>query len=113
MPLPRWLANIGRGISEKKRTEARRWAGSRTSKQKYRLPEAHKPDATVAGSTKRLASRFHQLKAGHCRTGQYCTGPRIAPTPSAGGASAARRQESTSLRGVRSGRGSRRSSGRR
>ena len=81
MPLPRWLANIGRGISEKKRTEARRWAGSRTSKQKYRLPEAHKPDAMVAGSTKRLASRFYQLKAGHCRTGQYLHWAKDRPDP--------------------------------
>jgi len=71
MPLPRSLANIRREISEKKWTEARRWAGGRTSNQKYRLPETHRPDVTVAGSTKRLASRFYQLKAGHCRTGQY------------------------------------------
>ena len=46
-------------------------AGGRISKQKYKMPESHKPDGTVAGSTKRLASRFYQLKTGHCRTGQH------------------------------------------
>ena len=59
--------------------EARQWAGGRTSKKKYRLPESQRPDGTVAGSTKRLASRFYQLKTGHCLTGQYLTGRRIEP----------------------------------
>ena len=81
MPLPRSLANTRREISEKKWSEARRWAGGRTSKQKYRLPETHRPDATVAGSTKRLASRFYQLKAGHCRTGQYLHWAKKRPDP--------------------------------
>jgi len=81
MPLPRSLANTRREISEKKWSEARRWAGGRTSKQKYRLPETHRPDATVAGSTKRLASRFYQLKAGHCRTGQYLHWAKKRPGP--------------------------------
>jgi len=81
MPLPRSLANIRREISEKKWTEVRRWAGGRTSKQKYRLPETHKPDTTVAGSTKRLASRYYQLKAGHCRTGQYLHWAKKRPDP--------------------------------
>ena len=30
-----------------------------------------RPDRTVAGSSKRLASRFYQLMTGHCLTGQY------------------------------------------
>jgi len=30
-----------------------------------------KPDPTVAKANKRLASRFYQLKTGHCLTGQY------------------------------------------
>ena len=71
MPLPRSLANIRREISEKKWAEARMWAGGRTSKNKYKMPESQRPDGTVAGSTKRLASRFYQLKTGHCHTGQY------------------------------------------
>jgi len=56
--LPRSLANLKREISEKKWVEARQWAGSRTSKTKYRMPKGQKPDDTVVGSTKRLASRF-------------------------------------------------------
>jgi len=35
------------------------------------VQSAEKPDGTVAGSTKRLASRFYQLKTGRCLTGQY------------------------------------------
>jgi len=35
------------------------------------MPESQKPDGTVASSTKRLASRYYQLKTGHARTGQY------------------------------------------
>jgi len=70
-PLPRSLANLKREISEKKWVEARRWAGGRTSKKKYKMPKSHRPDDAVAGSTKRLASRYYQLKAGHARTGQY------------------------------------------
>jgi len=71
MPLPRPLANTKREISEKKWVEARQWAAGRTSKKKYRLPKSQRPDGAVARSTKRLASRFYQLKTGHCRTGQY------------------------------------------
>ena len=33
--------------------------------------KSQRPDGVVAGSTKRLASRFYQLKTAHCRTGQY------------------------------------------
>jgi len=51
--------------------EARQWAGGRTSRKKYRMPDSQKPDGAVANSTKRLASRFYQLKTGHCLTGQY------------------------------------------
>jgi len=71
MPLPRSLANIKREITEKKWAEARKWAGLRISKRKYKMPESQRPESIVAGSTKRLASRFYQLKTGHCRTGQY------------------------------------------
>ena len=56
-------------------------AGGRTSKQKYKMPGSHKPDGTVAESTKRLDSRFYQLKAGHCRTGQYLHWAKKRPDP--------------------------------
>jgi hypothetical protein len=81
MPLPRSLANIKREIAEKKWVEARKWAGGRTSKKKYKMPESQRPDSTVAGSTKRLASRFYQLKMGHCRTGQYLHWTKSRPSP--------------------------------
>jgi len=80
MPLPRSLANLKREISEKKWVEARRWAGGRTSKGRYRTPESHKPDGTVAESAKRLASRYYQLKTGHARTGQYLHLAKARPT---------------------------------
>jgi len=81
LPLPRSLANIGREISEKKWTEAREWAGGRTTTKKYKMPKGQRPDSTVAGSTKRLASRFYQLKTGHCRTGEYLHWTTSRPTP--------------------------------
>jgi len=34
----------------------------------------------VAGSTKRLASRYYQLKTGHARTGQYLHWAKVRPT---------------------------------
>jgi len=71
MRLPRSLANLKREISEEKWVEARQWAGRRTSKKKYRMPKSQRPDSTVAGSTRRLALRFYQIKTGHCLTGQY------------------------------------------
>ena len=60
--------------------EARKWAGGRTSKKKYTMPESQRPDGTVAGSTKRLAWRFYQLKTGHYRTGQYLHWAKVRPT---------------------------------
>jgi len=80
MPLPRSLATLKREISEKKWVEARRRAGGRTSKKKYKMPESHKLDVTVAESTKRLASRYYQLKTGHARTGQYLHWAKVRPT---------------------------------
>jgi len=41
---------------------------------------SHKPDSTVAGSTKRLASRYYQTKTGHCRIGQYLHWAKVRPT---------------------------------
>jgi len=80
-PLPRSLANLKREISEKKWAEARQWAGGRTSRKKYRMPDSQKPDGAVANSTKRLASRFYQLKTGHCLTGQYLNWTKTRTTP--------------------------------
>jgi len=80
MPLPRSVANLKRKISEKKWVEARQWAGGRTSKSKYRMPKSQRPDGTVAGSSKRLASRYYQLKTGHARTGHYLHWAKFCPT---------------------------------
>jgi hypothetical protein len=79
--LPRSLAHLKREISEKKWTEARQWAGSRVNKAKYKMPARQKPDGVVAGSSKRLASRFYQLKTGHCLTGQHLHRMKSRPTP--------------------------------
>jgi len=79
-PIPQSLANLKRENSEKKWAEARQWAGGRTSKKKYRMPESQKPDGAVANSTKRLTARFYQLKTGHCLTAQYLNWKRKRPT---------------------------------
>jgi ribonuclease HI len=71
MPPPRSLANLKRGSSEKKWAEARQWAEGRITARKYRLPTDQRVERVVAGSPKKLAARFYQLKTGHCRTGQY------------------------------------------
>jgi len=38
-------------------------------------------DGKVAGSAKRLAARFYQLKVGHCLTGEYLHWTKSRPTP--------------------------------
>jgi len=58
IPLARSLTNLKREISEGGWVEERPWAGGWTSKKKYKMPESLKLDGTVAGSTKRLASRY-------------------------------------------------------
>ena len=67
-------------IAEKKWAEARKWAGGRTSKNKYKMSKSQRPDGTAAESTKRLAARFYQLKTGHARTGQYLHWAKVRPT---------------------------------
>jgi len=42
---------------------------------------SQKPDGAVANSTKRLASRFYQLKRGHCLIRQYLNWTKRRPTP--------------------------------
>jgi len=69
LPLPRSIANIKREIAEKKWKEAEAWSEKRIRKRKYRMP-GHQSTAAARGP-KRLAARFHQLRTGHCRTGQY------------------------------------------
>jgi len=61
---------------------AHHWAGGRTSK-KYRMPvsQSQKPNGMVAGSTKRLASRFYQTKTGPCLSGQYLHWTKNLATP--------------------------------
>jgi len=38
---------------------------------KYQMPKTMHQNNMVARAPKRLAGRYHQLKTGHCRTGQY------------------------------------------
>jgi len=70
-PLPRSVTNLKREISENKWAEAHQWAGGQTSKTKYHMPKSQKPNGIVAGSTKRLASRYYQLKTGYAHREQY------------------------------------------
>jgi len=113
MPLLRPCATLKREISEKMWVEARQWAGSRTSKKKYRLPKSQRPDGTAAGSTKRLASRFYQLKTGYCLTGQYLNRTKNRPSHNTGGVGTERRPGTTSSRSAPSGNRSRRFCGQR
>jgi len=43
------------------------------------MPKNQKPDGVIADSTKRLASRFYQLKTGHARTGQCLHWAKVHP----------------------------------
>jgi hypothetical protein len=80
-PLPRSLAHLMREMSEKKWAEACQWAGSRITKAKYKMPVRQKPDRVVAGNSKRHASKYYQLKTGHCLAGQYLNRTKSRPTP--------------------------------
>jgi len=55
--------------------------GWRTNSKKYRLSKSQRPVGTVAGTTKRLASRFYQIKTGHCLTGQSLNWTKTRLTP--------------------------------
>ena len=73
-PASNVLASVKRDFSERKGKNSKSWARkmlARTNNRKYRPCEKQKPDQTVAQTNKRLASRFYQLKTGHCLTGQY------------------------------------------
>ena len=80
MPLPRSLAHFKREVTERKWVKARQWAGGRTSKTKYRMPKSQRPNSLVAGNTKRLASRFYQVKTGHYLAGQDLRWTKNRPT---------------------------------
>jgi hypothetical protein len=54
-----------------RRTSYRNAFDEPRSRKKYRMPREQQPGKTVAGSSKRIASRFYQVKTGHCLTGQY------------------------------------------
>ena len=55
-------------------------AGGWTSKKNYRRPSTQKPDITVVGSSKRLASRFYQMKTGPCLPGRCLQWAKNRPT---------------------------------
>jgi len=58
-------------VAEKKWDEARDWSEKRIKKKKNKMPERLWQNVAVARGPKRLTERFHQLRTGHCRTGQY------------------------------------------
>jgi len=90
MPLAKSLAHLKREISGKKWAETQQWTGGRAPKKKYGMPKSQRPDGTAAGSTKRLTSRFHRLKSGHCPTEQHLHWTKNRPT-GAGGAGSRRK----------------------
>jgi hypothetical protein len=49
MPLPRALAHLKREISEKKWSEARRWAEGRITAKKYGIPDKQRPNRVADG----------------------------------------------------------------
>ena len=71
MPLPRSLANLKWEISDKKWEEVCMWSKKRVRGRKYLMPKTMHQNKLVARSPKRLAGRYHQLRTGHWRTGQY------------------------------------------
>ena len=71
MPLPRSLAIMKRQTSEKKCADARRWAEGPDYRTEVQHAGKQRSNRTVTAVSKRLAVRFHQLKTGHCLSGQY------------------------------------------
>ena len=57
-------------VRKKKWTDTWDWS-ARSLPRPATPSEKQKPDSIVAGANKRLASRFCQLKTGHCLTKQY------------------------------------------
>ena len=79
---PRSLANLKREISEKKWSEAQEWVKERVKGRKYRMSK--RTSKEVERAPKLLAGRFHQIRTGHCRTGQYLEWTRNADTAECG-----------------------------
>jgi len=77
--LDRSRTRSGRSRRKKKWADARQWAGGRTSEKKHRMPKSQGLDGTVAGGSKRLASRLYQIK-----TGQYLQRTKNRPTAQCG-----------------------------
>ena len=77
-----------------------------------RMLRSQRSDGTVAGSTKRLTSRFYQMKMGHCLTGQYLHWAKSHPTAPRWWCRC-QADEGPPLLGVLSGRSSRRYRGQR
>jgi len=71
------------------------------------MPKSQRPDGKVAGSTKRLASRFYQVKTGTALPSSISSGQSAGPPLSAGGAGARPGQGTTSSRCAPSGKLSR------
>jgi len=84
MLLPRPIANIRREEAEKKWVEARTWCERRVNRKKYGMPRSQRPNRLVDRGSKRIARRFHQLRSGHCRTGQYLKWTKNADTATCG-----------------------------
>jgi len=84
MPLTRSLADTRREITEKKWEEAKAWAEDRIAAKKYRMPRNQRSNGIVAGCPKRLTRRYHQLRTGHCITGQYLQWTRNCDTAECG-----------------------------
>jgi len=70
VPLPRSIANTRQEILEKKWEEAWSWANERVNEKKHKMPKSQQQNGLVARRSKMLAGRFHQLRTGHCPTGQ-------------------------------------------
>jgi hypothetical protein len=79
--VPRSHAHLKQEMSERKWMEVQQWSRSRVNTAKYKMPTRQKQDAVVAGSFKRLASRFYQLNTNLGLTGQCLAWTKKRPTP--------------------------------
>jgi len=106
IPLPRSLANVRRGIAEKKWEEERSWSERSANKKKYRMPGKKRCARTQRWPEDRTgwAEWFHRLRTGHCRTGQYRNGRRTWTRRRAGGVGTSHRQGTTCSKAASNGR---------
>jgi len=84
----------------------RGWSNERVNRKKYEMPATQRPNGLVARGPKRLAGRFHQLRTGHCRTGQHLEWTKNTDTAESGGVNTRHRRgnicSSTARNGSRS-----------